>query len=145
MRKPTESSSQAFSRSGRPWESRIKVVLWNGEKRGAVFHLLECGFLSSARNARGSMVRWCTKPQMEVVEKTRRLRYTCRFTTPSYISRRFTALFYTRYARVRRNAAAGREGSSPRARLTKGNDINEGIKKEEKKVKEQELFTCTRC
>lgn len=70
------------------------------ERRGAVFHLLECGFLSSTRNARGSMLRWCTKPQMEVVEKTRRLRYTRRFMTP-VISRRFTALFYTRYARTR--------------------------------------------
>lgn len=67
---------------------------------------------------------------MEVVEKTRR--YTCRFMTP-VISRRFTALFYTRYARTRALRSCWSRRQFPRARLTKGDDIDEGMKKEEKK------------
>jgi len=58
--------------------------------------------------------RWCTKPRMEVVEKTRRLRYTCRSGYDSgYIAPLYRAVLHTLFThtRVRHNAAAGREGS----------------------------------
>lgn len=85
---------------------------------------------------------------MEVVEKTRRLRYTCRFTTPSYIAPLYCAVLHALRARTRAcdvtQLPVGKAAFLVPG-LRKGDDINEGMKKEEKKVKEQEPFTCTRC
>lgn len=98
---------------GRLRESRIKVVLRKEKRReeerysicwNAVFcHQRETRAVRCYDGAQSRKWKW--------LKRWGELRYTCRFTTP-VISRRFTALFYTRYAHARATCnAAGREGS----------------------------------